>query len=164
MSQQSPKIDGLAPPASRTLKILCQLIIAVALLAGGGAAGYYFGIYSANYQNAQDQLYRRQHPEKAPERMAQRIASEVGLSAKQQEQVTQILKAHYPRSQQILQEIYPQMQQELDNIQLEIKPLLSDEQYAKLDKFFDDRLRTWAPTTQPPSRPSSAATATAPRS
>jgi hypothetical protein len=92
-----------------------------------------------------------------------RMDKQLDLSAGQREQIGKILKASQERTQPLWDQIAPQMRDELKQARVEIRGVLSPDQWKKFGEMMKGNRKPAAapPTNTPPSRfPESTASAT----
>lgn len=83
-----------------------------------------------------------QHPEEAPQRIADRVRGKLGISDEQAVRIKAILSERQKAIQALRRQVQPQIENELNQAREEVAALLNPQQAEKWRKRFD-KLRIW---------------------
>ncbi len=132
MSPDQPNTGQTLPPPTCRRQWPWWLVLVLAALVGGAALGAHLEIWADSQRDKEF----RQHPERAPERFAQRVKKELDLTDDQTAKVQEVLTRQWEATQRIRQETYSLYKPLLDKTDRDISKVLTAEQKPKWDEYF----------------------------
>jgi hypothetical protein len=87
-------------------------------------------------------LHAIQHPEKAPQRIIDRVRGKLGISDDQAARIKAILSERQKAIQALRRQVQPQIENELNQAREDVAALLNPEQAEKWRRRFD-KIRIW---------------------
>ncbi|AFM25007.1 hypothetical protein [Desulfomonile tiedjei] len=127
---------GLPPKRRRWRVVLLGIIILVCGVAIGAGGTVVIMRHTV--------LHAIQHPEEAPQRIADRVRKKLGISDEKAVRIEEILSERQKKIQALRRQVQPQIDDELNQAREEVAALLNPEQAAKWRERFD-KLRMWFP-------------------
>lgn len=86
-----------------------------------------------------------QHPEEAPQRLANRVRRVLGLDEMQRDKIEELIRTRQTALQSIRREFQPQFLQEFDELGEEIGEVLNEEQRAEWQEWYGQLRERWIP-------------------
>ena len=130
----------LARPAPKRrvwLILLLMVIVFVSgVVSGGGAALFVV---------RREVIALVQHPEAAAPKVADRIASKMGLDPSQRDRVEQIVRAHQVKLMAIRKDVQPRVEAELAQVEEEVAGAMDPKQQAAWRALCKELRQIWTP-------------------
>jgi hypothetical protein len=145
IAPDAPQASAPLPRARRRRHWAWHVLLSVVIFAGGAGAG---ASLSTMLRERKAEYYR-QHPEKAPERFAQRLCERLDLPSAQAASVKEIVARQWPAIQRARAEMLPRFRVLMDGLRQDLVKVLTPAQLQKWDQYVADLSRSWQPATAP---------------
>ena len=146
----TPADKGLPrpPPKRRCSRVVLPIIIFVA----GGLIGSGLTVIFRPEQTRRG----RRSIEEIRDRMTEKIADKLDLSAQQTEQHRRIVEDRLKEWRKLFREIQPRLEKQAAILKANVAAMLNDEQKARWEQVYAERFNRWFPepvSTQPATQP-----------
>ncbi len=140
-SERITDVNETLPPPTHLRRKWLTFLFGALIFAAGLACGAGLTVVIAVHR-LQDAIH---HPEKAPARVAARLAYKLGLNDKQHAQVLEIVTKGQSQIMGIRRQFQPQVMEKLEQIRNEISAVLTEPQREHWTKMFDELRDRWLP-------------------
>ncbi len=146
----TPADKGLPRPSPK--RRWAHVVLPIVIFVAGGLVGAGLTVIFRPEQTRRG----RRSIEETRDRMTEKIADKLDLSAQQTEQLRQILEDRLKELQKLRREMQPRMEKQAAILKANVAAMLNDEQKARWEEFYAERFPRWFPepvSTQPATQP-----------
>lgn len=140
--------QAVVPPVSRHLR-LRSMILGIVIFACGAVVG---GVIAAAVMD-RDAPWKTRGRERFPQRIAEKMQAEYGLTDEQKVAVLKVLEEHVKKLADIRAEVQPRVDAEHEALRVGIEAVLTPDQAAAWRKEYDERRKRWQSRDEGPQRP-----------